>query len=149
MMPAIFGLLLMAMAWPLRRWIGNAAAGVYAVFVLISPHFAYFSRFIREDLYSLVFTLGTIIAFQRFLETDRSKWLLLSAASFALAGVTKENAYMTGVLFVAYGLWAAIRGLGSPSGPRPAAAVGRAVGWVLERFSPIVTAAILFMVIWA
>ena len=68
--------------------------------VLISPHMAYFSRFIREDLYSLVFTLGTILAFRYFLETDRARWLTVSAVSFALAGVTKENAYMTGVLFV-------------------------------------------------
>jgi len=149
MMPAIFGLVLIGMAWPLRRWIGGGPAAVYAVFVLISPHFAYFSRFIREDLYSLVFTMGTIIAFQRFLETDRSKWMLGSAACFALAGVTKENAYMTGILFVAYALWAAVRGLALPSGPRPGTAIARAIGWVLERFTVILTAGILFMVIWA
>src|SRR6266508_4438300 len=62
-LPAVFGLLLIAFAWPLSRWIGKRAAIVYAVLVLISPHLAYFSRFIREDLYSLVFTLGTILAF--------------------------------------------------------------------------------------
>ena len=149
MMPAIFGLILIAFAWPLARWIGKPAAAVYAVFVLISPHFAYFSRFIREDLYSLVFTLGTIVAFQRFLETDRSKWLMFSAASFALAGVTKENAYMTGVLFVLYGIWCILRGLGVSGGMRPAAAVHNAINWVRARWSPILSAAILFMVIWA
>ena len=149
MMPAVFGLILIAFAWPLSRWIGKPAAAAYAVFVLISPHFAYFSRFIREDLYSLVFTLGTIVAFQRFLETDRSKWLMLSAASFALAGVTKENAYMTGVLFVFYGVWCIVRGLGEPGRTRPAAAVGEAFRWTLARLSPIVSAAILFLVIWA
>ncbi len=149
LMPAIFGLLLIGFAWPLRRWIGRPAAAVYAVLVLTSGHFAYFSRFIREDLYSLVFTLGTILAFQRFLETDRSKWLLLSAAAFAFAGVTKENAYMTGVLFVGYGLWCLVRAAGSPFGPRPATAAIRTVRWTLERAVPIVSAGILFMVIWA
>ncbi len=148
-MPAIFGLILIAFAWPLKRWIGNGAAAVYAVFVLLSPHFAYFSRFIREDLYSLVFTLGTIVAFQLFLETDRSKWLMLSAASFAFAGVTKENAYMTGVLFVVYGIWCVLRGAASVDGPRPGEAVGRAVSWVLARFVPILSAGLLFLVIWA
>src|SRR6266542_3859729 len=106
-LPAVFGLLLIAFAWPLSRWIGKRAAIVYAVLVLISPHLAYFSRFIREDLYSLVFTLGTILAFRYFLETDRARWLTTAAVLFALAGVTKENAYMTGVLFVAFGfIWA-------------------------------------------
>jgi len=149
LMPAVFGLLLIGFAKPLSRWIGRPAAWIYAVLVLTSPHFWYFSRFIREDLYSLVFTLGTIVAFQRFLETDRSQWLLLSAASFALAGVTKENAYMTGVLFVAYGIWCAIRGAGEPSGPAPAAAVGDAVRWTFGRLAPILSAGILFLVIWA
>ncbi|HEY1434659.1 MAG TPA: flippase activity-associated protein Agl23, partial [Thermoanaerobaculia bacterium] len=149
LMPAVFGLLLIAFAWPLRRWIGKPAAAVYAVFVLTAPHFMYFSRFIREDLYSLVFTLGTILAFQRFLETDRSKWLMLSATAFALAGVTKENAYMTGVLFVAYGLWCLVRGLGTPDGPRPAAAARRSLFWTLGRLAPIMSAGILFLVIWA
>jgi predicted membrane-bound mannosyltransferase len=109
----------------------------------------YFSRFIREDLYSLVFTLGTIVAFQRFLETDRSKWLLLSAASFAFAGVTKENAYMTGVLFVVYGLWCLGRGAGEPGGPSPRASVDAAWRWSLARLSPLLSAGILFLVIWA
>jgi uncharacterized protein (TIGR03663 family) len=149
LMPAIFGLILIAFAIPLSRWIGRPAAAMYAVFVVTSPHFAYFSRFIREDLYSLVFTFGTIVAFQRFLETDRSKWLLVSAASFAFAGVTKENAYMTGVLFVAYGLWCLVRGIGEPGRKAPAAAVGEAVNFGKARWQPFVSAAILFLVIWA
>jgi uncharacterized protein (TIGR03663 family) len=149
MMPAVFGLILIGFAWPLRRWIGKPAAAVFAVLVLTSAHFAYFSRFIREDLYSLVFTLGTILAFQRFLETDRSKWLMLSATAFAFAGVTKENAYMTGVLFVFYGLWCLVRGAGSPDGPRPAMAARIALRWTREHWAPILSAAILFLVIWA
>ena len=150
LMPAVFGLILIAFAWPLRRWIGKPAAAVYAVLVLISPHFAYFSRFIREDLYSLVFTLATILAFQRFLETDRSKWLTLAAASFALAGVTKENAYMTGVLFVAYGLWCLVRGVGEPQGPTARrAAIAPAARWTCATLVPIFSAGHLFLVIWA
>ncbi len=114
-----------------RAWIGKAAAAVYAVLVLVSPHMAYFSRFIREDLYSLVFTLGTILAFRQFLETDQARWLTAAAVLFALAGVTKENAYMTGVLFVVFGVWIflerALAGTGRP--PRSPSGSGRAVAW--------------------
>ena len=69
-LPALFGLILIGFAWPLARWLGRPAAAAYALLVLLSPHMAYFSRFIREDLYSLVFTLGTILAFQMYLETN-------------------------------------------------------------------------------
>jgi uncharacterized protein (TIGR03663 family) len=151
LMPAVFGLLLIAAAWPLRRWIGSRAAAAYAVFVLASGHFVYFSRFIREDLYSLVFTLATILAFQRFLETDRAAWLTGSAVAFALAGVTKENAYMTGVLFVVWGVWSLVERASRRGGPRPgvAPAVEDTAAWVRARFVPIVAAGLVFLSIWA
>jgi uncharacterized protein (TIGR03663 family) len=151
LLPAIFGLLLIAAAIPLARWIGRSAAVAYAVLVLISPHLTYFSRFIREDLYSLVFTLGTIVAFQMFLETDRARWLTLAAVSFALAGVTKENAYMTGVLFVGYGVFAFVVRVLQTKGkgrPFPDTLAATAV-WIRGRILPLLTAGLVFLAIWA
>ncbi|MEP6995132.1 MAG: flippase activity-associated protein Agl23 [Acidobacteriota bacterium] len=149
-MPAVFGLILIGFAWPLRRWIGNTAAAAYAIFLLTSGHISYFSRFIREDLYSLVFTLGTILAFQRFLETDRAKWLYLAAASFAFAGVTKENAYMTGVLFVGYGVWAYLSDAAESRrrGGSLAAPLKDTARWIWPRLIPLISAELLFLVIW-
>jgi uncharacterized protein (TIGR03663 family) len=150
-LPAFFGLLLIAFAWPLARWLGRTAAAFLAVFILLSPHMAYFSRFIREDLYSLVFTLGTILAFQMYLETDRPRWLMLSAVAFALAGATKENAYMTGVLFVAYGAWSlgdrAWRG--SPRAAVARQALAETSAWVRQRWMLLLSAGLVFLFIWA
>jgi uncharacterized protein (TIGR03663 family) len=153
LLPAIFGVLLIAAAIPLSRWIGQQAAFAYAVLVLISPHLTYFSRFIREDLYSLVFTLGTILAFQMFLETDRAKWLTLAAVSFALAGITKENAYMTGVLFLLYAPFALLlRAAEVKKGEGVRAAtegLSASIRWMLARALPLLTAALVFLAIWA
>ena len=151
LMPAVFGLLLIAAAFPLSRWIGKTAAIAYALLVLISPHFTYFSRFIREDVYSLVFTLGTILAVQKFFDTERARWLTLGAVSFALAGVTKENAYMTGVLFVAYGIWALIERVARAKGNRRALpeALGATARWIRGHVVPLLTAALVFLSIWA
>ena len=150
LMPAVFGMILIGFALALRRWIGNTAAFVYAFLVLTAGHFAYFSRFIREDLYSLVFTLATILAFQRFLETDRARWLSWAAVFFGLAGVTKENAYMTGVLFVAYGLWCLFANalLSRRRGSGLSAPLRDTVAWIRPRLTPIVSAGVLFMAIW-
>ena len=150
LLPALFGVLLAAFAWPLARWIGKRAACVFAGFVLISPHLTYFSRFIREDLYSLVFTLATIVAFRLYLDTDRPRWLTLSAVAFALAGVTKENAYMTGVLFVAYGLWALLERTVPvrPRAPAFQAAVKHAVDWTSRRLPWLLAAGAVFLLIW-
>ena len=86
---------------------------------------------------------ATILAFQRFLETDRSEVAARSRpSSFAFAGVTKENAYMTGVLFVAYGVWC-LSSEAPPraDGPRPVQAVRPRSLWVLRAVVPIVSAA--------
>ncbi|HLN93321.1 MAG TPA: flippase activity-associated protein Agl23, partial [Thermoanaerobaculia bacterium] len=151
LLPAIFGLLLIAAAIPLSRWIGRRAAIAYALLVLISPHLTYFSRFIREDLYSLVFTLGSVLAFQMFLETDRAKWLTLAAVSFALAGITKENAYMTGVLFVAYGVWAIAERVARSKGRKGVLSetLSATFRWIRARILPLATAALVFLAIWA
>jgi uncharacterized protein (TIGR03663 family) len=151
LLPAIFGLILIAAAWPLSRWIGKGAAATYALFILLSPHFTYFSRFIREDLYSAVFTLATILCFQMALETDRAGWLYGSATFFALAGITKETAYMTGVLFVAFGLWSLLERafLERPRLPALARAISATARWVSRRILPILGAGLLFLTIWA
>ena len=151
LLPAIFGLLLIAAAIPLSRWIGRRAAIAYALLVLISPHLTYFSRFIREDIYSLAFTLGTVLAFQMFLEMDRAKWLTLAAVSFAFAGITKENAYMTGVLFLAYGAWAFAERVARAKGRKGAFAqsISATAGWIRARILPLLTAALVFLGIWA
>ena len=151
LMPALFGVLLIGFAWPLRRWIGARAAAAYSVLVLAAPHLVYFSRFIREDLYSLVFTFATILAFQRFLETDRAAWLTASAVAFALAGVTKENAYMTGVLFVVWGVWSLFERASRRGEQRPGlrAAIGDTAGWIQRRLVPLVVAGLVFLSIWA
>ncbi|PYQ35884.1 MAG: hypothetical protein DMF55_06385, partial [Acidobacteria bacterium] len=98
-----------------------------------------------------MFTLGTILAFQTFLETDRARWLTLAAVSFALAGVTKENAYMTGVLFVAYGAWALVERVALAKGRKGALvqAVRSTASWVRARILPLATAALVFLAIWA
>lgn len=148
-LPAVFGIGLVLFAIPLAGWFGAGTAAAFALLVLISPHLTYFSRFIREDMYSLVFTFGTIVAFRKFLDTDQSRWLTLSSVSFALAGATKENAYMTGVLFVVFGLWTfAERALSRADGGASKTAA-RALEWANERRMPIAVAAIVFLSIWA
>jgi uncharacterized protein (TIGR03663 family) len=150
-LPAVFGIILIGFAWPLSRWIGRPAAIAYALLVLISPHMAYFSRFIREDPYSLVFTLGTILAFRYFLETEKAGWLTGAAVFFAFAGVTKENAYMTGVLFVAFGVWVFLTKAfrGKPRAAGLQATVTGTAAWIRRHFVPILTAGLVFLFIWA
>src|SRR5262249_54261922 len=146
LLPAAFGLILIALAWPLGRWIGTTAALLFAVLVLLSPHFSYFSRFILEDIYSLVFTFGTILAFRAFLDTDRASWLTTAAVLFALSGLTKESVYLMAIIFLVFGAWLFLeRVLAQESlaaGLR--ATLQETIRWCRERWRPILTAGFVF-----
>ncbi|HEY3123229.1 MAG TPA: flippase activity-associated protein Agl23, partial [Thermoanaerobaculia bacterium] len=70
---------------------------------------------------------------------------------FALAGVTKENAYMTGVLFVAFGFWAFLEKAvtARPRGGAVASTLTATVAWVRRHLVPLLTAGLVFLFIWA
>ena len=96
---ALFGSLLVALPFLLRRQIGRTAAFTAAVIFCVSPAYLYYSRFEREDIYVAALTLALTVTVFRFLDRPRpwhpSVILGLLAASFA----TKETTYIT--VFVA------------------------------------------------
>ncbi|MBN1483956.1 MAG: TIGR03663 family protein, partial [Chloroflexia bacterium] len=92
---ALFGLLLVALCYPLRRWLGRwgwlIAAGLFA----LSPSFTYFARFARHDSFVAVWTLGLVLALFRYLQKRQPRDLLLAAAALALSFCTKELTFIT------------------------------------------------------
>jgi len=89
----LFGLGILAFAWPLRRWIGSTAAFAFLLLFTFSPALTYFTRFLRHDVYV---GLGNIMAIYfafRFGETRRDRYLYLSAFGLAIAFCNKEDMY--------------------------------------------------------
>ena len=98
--PAIWGVLTVALLWPLRRRLGQVGTPVAALLIALSPGLVYFSRdFIHESSFGC-FSLGTVVGAWRYAETRRFMYLMLLAVSAGLLFATKETAIITAVVLV-------------------------------------------------
>lgn len=95
---ALFGSVLVVLPYLIRRELGRSTALIAATYLLISPVFLYISRFIRHDMYSVVFELLTVISIVRYGSTRRARWLYVGAAALGLMATNMETFYLFTVI---------------------------------------------------
>ena len=94
LVPALFGVALVALPWFMRRWLGRLGALATSFIFLVSPSISYYSRYIRNEPYILAFGLGVIILMFRYFESRNSKLLYGIAALISLMFATKEVTFL-------------------------------------------------------
>ncbi|HEX7581199.1 MAG TPA: flippase activity-associated protein Agl23, partial [Thermoanaerobaculia bacterium] len=97
---ALGGTALVAMAFLLRRRFGVRAAFAAGVLIACSPNLLYFTRFCREDVWSLLGTAGALLFFDEWLATRRLRDLMAASLLAAVAFASKENFYVLLALLV-------------------------------------------------
>ncbi|MBC8446898.1 MAG: TIGR03663 family protein, partial [Chloroflexi bacterium] len=106
---ALFGVIVVALCYALRRWIGKAGALSAAVMLAISPVVLHYSRHLRHDLLIAVWELLLIIACFRYLESRQPRWLYVAAGALSLSFATKEVSFIYGAIigsfFALLALW--------------------------------------------
>lgn len=90
--PALIGLVLVAMPLALRRWLGGPAALGIAALMAISPTFVYFSRVVSPEIVVATLAMAAVVCLARLGTNDRLE--SASAQSVAL-GVTAGAAFAT------------------------------------------------------
>lgn len=96
---ALFGVALVGMPYFLRNWLGRVGALTTSFLFLISPFIVYYSRYIRHDIYVIVWALIVFIASWYFLRHRRDRYLWWFAAGLALMFSTKEVAFIYVAIF--------------------------------------------------
>ncbi len=112
---AFFGVLVVAIPLLIRRLVGSMGTLILMLFLLISPTNAYFGRFLREDVFTSIWVLGTLFgaALSRVLPDDRATEIsfskkftiefpfspktlatLFSTSMLALHFTNKENSFL-------------------------------------------------------
>ena len=86
------------MAMLLRARFGRGAAFASGVLLAVSPNLLYYTRFCREDAWSLLGTFGLFLWLDRWWTTRRVADLALAAVWGAVAFASKENFYVLGAL---------------------------------------------------
>jgi len=104
---ALGGVLLVAMAWLLRARFGKVPAFAAGALLALSPLFLYYTRFCREDVWSLLGTCGALLYFDAWWREKKLKHLVYTALLGAVAFAAKENFYVFLALLVpSVALWA-------------------------------------------
>ncbi|MGD9762662.1 MAG: flippase activity-associated protein Agl23 [Candidatus Binatia bacterium] len=143
----VFGLGVLAFAWPLRRYLGRWGALAFLVLVTFSPSWTYFTRFVRHDIYLALCNLAAVYCAFRYAETGRAKFLYISSAALAFAFTNKEDMYLIAPLYVmslvAMELWGVWRGE-----QRLPDAIRTSAGFLRRSLVPLLTALVIFAIIW-
>lgn len=96
---ALFGVLLVAIPYLLRDWIGKTGALFVSFLFLISPFVTYYSRYIRHDVYVIVWALIIFISSLYYMRERKDKYLWWFAAGLALMFATKEVSFIYVAIF--------------------------------------------------
>jgi len=94
---AFAGVLLIAVAWGLRRPLGARAAWWTALLATISPLVLYYGRFLRMDVLELAVASAALVAAWRAVHGSSRAWVWVGVWT-GLAFATKENAFVTTAL---------------------------------------------------
>ena len=107
---ALVGILLglFFLAW--RKMIGLGPCLIIMSLITFSPILTYYSRFARDDVYTVAWMAGTIISVTAYLRGARTRHLILAVFFVTLAYCTKENSYITNFILCSFlVLWAMVR----------------------------------------
>ncbi|MFN2158299.1 MAG: flippase activity-associated protein Agl23 [Anaerolineae bacterium] len=99
---ATFGVILVLLPALLRKELGRVGALTVSILTLISPTTMYYARYIRNDIYMMVWAMLMTVALFRYLRTRQRKWIYLGALAVVLALCTKETAYITGFIGLSF-----------------------------------------------
>jgi uncharacterized protein (TIGR03663 family) len=96
LVPAICGVLAIALVWLVRKELGTVAALCAALLTAVSPAMVFYSRYYIQEMLLVCFTLAAIVAWWRFLHSSPRGmkpylWLVLLGVSIALMHATKET----------------------------------------------------------
>ncbi len=97
--PALFGIGIVALPFGLRRELGRAGAWITAFLLAVSPAFVYFSRFLREDVYFNFFMFAMVVCAVQFAHKRTLRWLAGLAVASVLAYATFEGFFLTLAIF--------------------------------------------------
>ncbi len=103
---ALFGVLIIPLPALLRKELGRWGALTASFLLLVSPMFLYFSRFLREDIFTAVATLLLFIGLVRLVDRPCARWWYISMLALALLFCTKEVSFFYLALFGGFlGVW--------------------------------------------
>ncbi len=99
---AVFGMILIALPYFFRKWLGTRGALITAALLVISPSVLYYSRFNRHDIYVEVFVVLMALAIWKYLDERKEVWLYATALLLALSFTAMETTFIFAAIFAVF-----------------------------------------------
>jgi hypothetical protein len=99
---ALFGIILIILPYFLRDWLGRIGAIFTSFIFLISPFVTYYSRYIRHDVYIIIWAMIVFISIWYYFRERKDLYLWFFVAATALMFSTKEVAFIYVAIFGSY-----------------------------------------------
>jgi uncharacterized protein (TIGR03663 family) len=144
-MPALFGIALVGLMYYFRRWIGRSGALVAALMVVISPYLLYYSRYLRDEPFVLVWGALVALLVIRYMETRADKYLFWLAAVTALFYTTMEASYIYVAIFMLFLGLHLVRELFAVRWPKPEFRQPFQIAFFLTIAALLVSAGFIFL----
>ncbi len=91
---ALFGIFIVASPLLARKIVGPAVTLALMFFLLISPTTLYFARFLREDVFTSMWVIGTLLGAALYWKTRKEWAAYFATAMLAFHFTNKENSYL-------------------------------------------------------
>jgi len=99
---AVFGVVLIALPYFFRRWLGRVGALATSFLLLISPSILYHARYIRQEAFILVWVTLTVLCLWRYLEDRQPGWLAGLSAALAFHATDKATSFLAVALLMVF-----------------------------------------------
>jgi len=99
---AVFGVVLVALPYLFRRWLGRIGALATSFLLLISPSILYHARYIRQEEFILVWMTLTVLCLWRYLEDRQPGWLVGLSAVLAFHATDKATSFLAVALLMLF-----------------------------------------------
>ena len=96
---AVLGIILIVLPYFLRGWLGKRGALFASFLFLISPYISYYSRYIRHDIYLIVFAMIVFIASWHHIRHPGNKYLWWFTLGLVLMFTTMEASFIYVAIF--------------------------------------------------
>ncbi|MEE4242554.1 MAG: flippase activity-associated protein Agl23 [Desulfopila sp.] len=118
LLPAFFSCCLVLLCWALRSALGRIGWFVAALFMVVSPTFTYYGRFLGHDNYVAFFTLAIVFLFGVFVKGEKRLPLCLLGIILGCFIATKACFYLHIGIFVGFFFFTLLLNTFAPEMPR-------------------------------
>ncbi len=99
---ALFGIVIVALPYFFRKWLGRTGWIATALLLLISPSLLYYSRFNRHDVYVELCVVLMVLAIWKYFDERHDAWLIASAALLAFSYTAMETTFIFVAIFAVF-----------------------------------------------